>query len=81
MTKLQKFSTLSRKKVDIYCGTEIRAVGWDLALQSAGAVTKGGFAYHRVSKTEFRWKKLMKQNIKRKLNMKTLVLTPFFDIC
>ena len=56
-------------------------MGWDLALQSAGAVTKGGFAYHRVSKTEFRWKKLMKQNIKRKLNMKTLVLTPFFDIC
>ena len=46
-------------------------MGWDLALQSASAVTKGGFAYHRVSKTEYRWKKLMKQNIKRKLKLKT----------
>ena len=56
-------------------------MGWDLALQSAGAVTKGGFAYHRVSKTEFRWKKLIKQSLKRKFNMKTLVFEPFFDIC
>ena len=52
-------------------------MGWDLALQSASAVTKGGFAYHRVSKTEFRWKKLIKQSLKRKFDMKTLVFEPF----